>query len=96
MQGNMFECYNEQRDRRQLEKTMEPLELYSKKKFQHFQDLAPLFAVNMSTPAGVPAPAEPVDEPTEMARIIWKEAVKSFCSRTTALTGNLAALYAVI
>ena len=95
MQGNVFECHNEQRDRRQFAKSMEHLEIYSKKKFQHFQDLAPLFAVNMSAPA-VPIPAEPTDEPTEMSRIIWKEAVKSYCSRTTALTGNLAALYAVI
>lgn len=31
-----------------------------------------------------------------MARIIWKEAAKSYCSRTTTLTGNLATLYAVI
>ena len=95
MQGNVFECYDEQRDRRQFAKSLENLEIYSKKKFQHFQDLAPLFAVNMSEPA-VAAPAEPVGEATEMARIIWKEAVKSYCSRTTALTGNLAALYAVI
>ena len=95
MQGNVFECHNEQRDRRQFAKSMEHLEIYSKKKFQHFQDLAPLFAVNMSTPV-VPIPAEPIDEPTEMSRIIWKEAVKSYCSCTTALTGNLAALYAVI
>jgi hypothetical protein len=41
MQGNVFECYSEQRDRRQFAKTMEILEIYSKKKFQHFQDLAP-------------------------------------------------------
>lgn len=31
-----------------------------------------------------------------MARIVWKEAVKSYCGRNTALLGNLAALYAVI
>jgi hypothetical protein len=74
---------------------MEILEIYSKKKFQHFQDLAPLFAVNMVAPV-VPVPDEPVNEPTEMARIMWKEAVKGYCIRTTALIGNLAALYAVI
>lgn len=95
MQGNVFECYDEQRNRHQFAKTMEHLEIYSKKKFQHFQDLTPLFAVNMSAPV-VPVPAEPVNEPTEMARIIWKETVKGYCTRTTALTGNLAALYAVI
>ena len=65
MQGNGFECYNEQHDRRQFAKTMEFLEIYAKKKYQHFQDLSSIFAATMAPPV-VPVPAEPAGEPSEM------------------------------
>jgi hypothetical protein len=84
MQGNVFECYDEQADRRQYVKTMESLEIYAKKNFKFYEDVKPLFAVTMIAP-NVPLPEEPGVETTEME-----------CIRTTMLTGNMAALFAVI
>lgn len=55
MQGKVFECHDEQNDRRQFAKTMKHLQIYAKKKFQHYQDMAPIFAVNMA-PQTSPSP----------------------------------------
>ena len=96
MQGNVFECYDKQVDRRQYVKTMELLEIYAKKNFNKFyEDVKPLFAVTMAAP-NVPLPEEPGAETTEMEKIIWKEKVKGYCIRTTMLTGNMTMLFAVI
>jgi hypothetical protein len=43
MNGNVFECYEEQSDRRQYTKTVEALEGYVKKTLKYSEDLAPLF-----------------------------------------------------
>ena len=43
MNGNVFECYNEQTDRRQCAKTVEALGNYIKKMLKFSEDLAPLF-----------------------------------------------------
>ena len=95
MQGHVFECYEEQNDRRQFAKTVEMLEIYAKKKFQFFQDVKPLFAVTMAPPQE-PRPADPSEKASEVDKIIWKENIKAYCTRTNALTGNMAALFAVI
>ena len=75
MQGNVFECYDEQVDRRQYVKTMEALEIYTKKNLKFYEDVKPLFAVTMTAP-NIPLPEEPGTETTEMEKIIWKERVK--------------------
>jgi hypothetical protein len=44
MNGNVFECYNEQSDRRQYAKSIEALEGYVKKNLEFSEDVAVLFA----------------------------------------------------
>ena len=44
MHGNVFECYDEQADRRQFSKTVEALESHVKKTLKYSEDLTPLFA----------------------------------------------------
>ena len=44
MNANVFECYEEQSDRRQYSKTLEALESYVKKSLKYSEDLASLFA----------------------------------------------------
>ena len=95
MQGNVFECYDKQVDRRQYVKTMEALEIYAKKNFKFYEDVKPLFAVTITAP-NIPQPEEPGAKTTEMEKIIWKEKVKGYYTRTTMLTGNMAALFAFI
>lgn len=50
MNGNVFECYEEQSDRRQYAKTLEALEAYVKKSLKYSEDLAVLFAETMAAP----------------------------------------------
>ncbi|KAI2490508.1 hypothetical protein MHU86_24062 [Fragilaria crotonensis] len=50
MNGNVFECYDEQTDRRQYAKTVEALEGYAKKNLKYAEDLATLFATEMKLP----------------------------------------------
>ena len=50
MNGNVFQCYEEQANRRQYAKTFEALNAYVKKKLIYSADLAPLFATTMRTP----------------------------------------------
>ena len=59
MNGNVFECYEEQTDRRQYAKTLQAFEAHARKSLECAADLAPLFA---STPAQ-PVIAEPADLP---------------------------------
>jgi hypothetical protein len=42
MNANVFQCYEEQTDRRQFSKTIEALEAYTKKNLKFAEDLAPL------------------------------------------------------
>ena len=44
MNGNVFQCFAEQRDRRQYEKTVEALEGYTKKTLNTTKILPPTFS----------------------------------------------------
>ena len=44
MGGNVFECYEEQTDRRKYTKTVEALQSHVKKTMKHPEDLVSLFA----------------------------------------------------
>ena len=50
MNGNVFECYEEQNDRRQFMRTREALDGYVKKTLKFVEDLSPLFAEEMEEP----------------------------------------------
>jgi hypothetical protein len=88
MNGNVFECYEEQSDRRQSAKTLEALESYVKTKLVFSEDLAPLFATEMSNPI-VEKPDDPGPNPTETDKLIWQEEVKEYVKRTRILKGKI-------
>ena len=44
MNGNVFECHDEQTDRRQFAKTLDALQGYAKKNLKFYEDLKPLCA----------------------------------------------------
>ena len=99
MGGNVFECYEEQTDRRQYAKTVEALEGHAKKTMKYPQDLAPLFAGECKLPVleKPPRPAKVGDkEPDEADLEIWKEDLRDLSKRKRVLRGSLSAIHAVI
>jgi hypothetical protein len=95
MNGNVFECYDEQTDRRQYAKTIEALEGYVKKGLKYAEDLAPLFAPEMKLPT-LEKPTKPGEGADETDLAIWNEEVRDYAKRKRVLRGNLAAIHAVI
>jgi Reverse transcriptase (RNA-dependent DNA polymerase)/Zinc knuckle len=99
MNGNVFECYDEQQDRRQFAKTMEALEAYVKKNLRYAEDLSNLFLDDMVAPA-VEEPVDPAADgttkPTKLQEMVYIEQVKGYVKRLSALTSNLATVHAVI
>jgi hypothetical protein len=55
MQGHIFECFDEQRDRKQFTRTREMVGEYVKKHLKYPEDLSPLFGDTIGTPT-VPRP----------------------------------------
>ena len=112
MGGNVFECYEEQSDRRQYTKTVEALQGHVKKTMKNPEDLASLFAtvcrmpVLIRPPRPVAAPPAPTgdgdtaaaDTEDIKAEIdeIWKEDLRALSKRKSVLRGNLSAIHAVI
>ena len=95
MNGQVFECYEEQSDRRQYSRTLEALEGYVKKSLKYSEDLATLFADKMEAPT-VSMPMDPGKDPSKTAEMIWAEEVKEYVKRTRTLRSNLATIHAVI
>lgn len=95
MNGNVFECHDEQTDRRQYAKTVEALEGYAKKNLKYAEDLAPLFATDMKLPE-LEKPMKPGEGADETDLAIWNEDIRDYAKRKRALRGNLAAIHAVI
>ncbi|KAI2503212.1 hypothetical protein MHU86_11235 [Fragilaria crotonensis] len=95
MNGNVFECYDEQTDRRQYAKTVEALEGYAKKNLKYAEDLATLFATEMKLPT-LEKPMRPGPDADETDLAIWNEDIRDYAKRKRVLRGNLAALQAVI
>lgn len=99
MNGNVFECYDEQSDRRQYAKSIEALEGYVKKELTYSEDMAPLFAFEMKEPQVVKPVKAPVPEgyvEDEADKLLWHEELKEYVKRQRAMTGNLANVHAVI
>jgi hypothetical protein len=86
MNGNVFECYDEQTDCRQYMKTIEAL--------KYAEDLAPLFAAKMKIPT-LEKPTRLGEEADKTDIAIWNEDVRDYAKRKRVLCGNLAAIHAV-
>ena len=95
MNSNVFECYDEQTDRRQYARTLEALDGYVKKGMKYSEDLAPLFAAQMTQPV-IEKPTSPGADADETDTLIWKEDVKEYSKRLRIMRGNLAAIQAVV
>jgi hypothetical protein len=80
MNGHVFECFDEQSDRRQFGKTVEALGEYTKKALKYSEDLAPLFADTITPPIlNEPDDLDPNANQTQM--LIWNEEVKEYVKR---------------
>ena len=95
MNGHVFECYDEQGDRRQFSKTVEALKIYLPTTMKYPEDLAPLFFPAMLLPK-IEFPTDPGDKPTKLQEAIWIGEMSEYVKRTRALTGNLATGMVVI
>ena len=100
MNGNAFECYDEQTYRRQYIKTVQALESHAKKMFKCSKDLAPLFATQPRLPLLVapPKPAKTSEgkEPDEGDVELWREEIKELAKRKRILHSNLSAIQEAI
>ena len=88
MNGNVFECYEEQDDHLQYAKTLEALDAYAKVKLTFPVDLAPLFATKMSAPAVV-RPVAIASDADELTKMIFQEEVRAYVKRNHTLEGTL-------
>jgi hypothetical protein len=70
MNGHVFECFDEQGDRRQYAKTVEALQAYMQNTMRYSEDLKPLFAPAMLLPM-VELPVDPGEKPTKLQEGIW-------------------------
>jgi hypothetical protein len=95
MNSNVFECYDEQTDRRQYTKTVEALKEYAKKNLKYAADLAPLFAPDLKLPT-LEKPTKPGVGSDETDLAIWTEDVRDHAKRKRVLRDNLAAIQAVV
>ncbi len=94
MCGHVFECYEEQDDRRQYLKTVEALDAYARKTLPYTADLAPLFAATMKAPE-VEQPDNIATDADKLTEMIFAEEVKEFVKCTRTLKSNLATIFAV-
>jgi hypothetical protein len=95
MNGQVFQCYEAQTDRRQYAKTLEALEAHVKKALKFAEDLAPLFAETMSEPA-IAMLDDPGPNPGRAHNMIYAEKVKQYVKRESTLLSNMATVHAVI
>ena len=87
MNGNVFECYEEQDDHLQYAKSLEALDAYTKVKSTFAVDLAPLFATKMATPV-VTRPVAIAADADELTKMIFQEEVRAYVKRNQTLEGN--------
>ena len=94
MNGNVFQCFAEQRDRRQYEKTVEALEGYTTKKtLKYHEDFAAdLFGGDMRTPQ-IKKPRELGKEATDLDKAIQQEESRDYVKRSCILKSNMSAFF---
>lgn len=95
MNGNVFQCFEEQTDCRQFAKTWEALGAYVAKSIKQNDDLAPLFEEDMRTPV-LDKPEKIADNADEVDKAIWQLELNDFVKRKRAFQSNLAAVKAII
>jgi hypothetical protein len=97
LNGNVFECYEEQNDRRQYAKSLQALEAYSRKSMDGAADLSSLFEDTPTKPTLVePENLSVTDSASEVKKLIFKEKVRRFVQRIDLMDSNVATLYSVI
>ena len=95
MNANVFECFEEQTDRRQFTKTRDALEAYVKKNMKFAEDMTSLFADEMEEPQ-LELPTELDADASAVEKAIWDEELREFVKRKGAFKGNLATIQAVV
>ena len=95
MNGNVFECFEEQFDRRQFSKTREALEAYVSKNLKFAEDLEPLFADEVAAPY-LEVPTDLPVEHTATEQAIWDQELREFVKRKATFKGNLKTIKAII
>jgi hypothetical protein len=95
MNGHVFECYEEQADRRQYAKTLEALEGHVKKTMKYAEDMSTFFGDDMAAPE-IERPEKPGPTADEVDEAIWKEELKEHVKQVRVLKGNLATMMAII
>jgi hypothetical protein len=88
MGGNVFQCYEEQDDRRQYAKTIEALDAYAKKNLSYTADLSPIFAATMTEPK-IERPVAIEEGADKLDKMIFAEEAKEYVKRTRSLKSNL-------
>ena len=94
MDGNVFECHDEQSDRRQFAKTVEALKGHVNQTLKNAEDVACLFGIEPKQPS-IEKPVLPEDA-DEGDRELWREDLKDLNKRRRVLRGNLMAIEAII
>ena len=89
MNGHDFECFHEQNDRKQFDKTLEALGEHTRKNLKFPEDLTPLFEMNIALPT-LTKPADPAHGANQTQTLMWNEEVKECVKRTRQLRNNLA------
>jgi hypothetical protein len=95
MNGHTFGCFDEQGDKRQFVKTMEALAQYARKTYKFSEDFSSLFLAEPSTPRLDKPNPPPKEDRTETDDLIFREEIKQYVTRCSALKGNLAAIWSV-
>ena len=95
MKGHVFQCFDEQTDRLQFDKTVKALAAYAKHNLRYHTDIGCLFNTPMRVPT-IALPVEPATDSGELMRMIFVEEVKEYVKRNTALTANVSAMFSVI
>ena len=95
MNGNVFQCFNENENKNQFNKTVEALGEYIAKNMKHAGDMMPL-----TKRLVLPAIAMPEDldlnETSRLKIALWDSKVKAYQTKVDQLESNLKATYAVI
>ena len=95
MKGHVFECFEEQYDRRQFAKTKDALQSYVTKISSYPEDFSALFDDEITEPSMV-LPDELPEDASTVAKAVWDQELKEFVKRKSAFKGTLAAIQAVI
>ena len=95
LNGNVFECFAEQGDRRQYQKTTEALVGYAKKTLKYYEDFMPIFGAEMKEPE-VAKPAILKKDSSELEIEIQKEEIKEYVKRVRVLKSNMGTMYAIM